>query len=386
MQQLRQGEGLPGFGRALQLQLRVRQPQLMERGGDGGGEPQCPGVRVLRQRHGVADVLHGHIRRDQIGELLPRPGGKVLQVLSGGDQLPGYRHPAIVGKAVVQQLVGILVLILQQGGFHGHRHQCDSVPLHHGGEGALGAGGPAGFGHLHALVIVLSSGQEPVLVLEAPGGGEIGGGQGIADGVEVAGQPLLLPGGGSDQSHIVGGGGVGAVRQTVGVGKMGVRGPQGLGCRRHLLREGLQAPRHRLGQHIGGVVGGLHADGIQRLLRGQLLPRQQGDVGGAAGHRVHRGLGNGKYLLRLQALHRQKRGHQLGDAGRVERLVHILFVQHRAGVRVQQHRRLAGQRQRLLRPRGRRPRQHQPAQRQAQKPGDPVSFPHVCMAPIKRND
>ena len=104
-------------------------------------------------------------------------------------------------------------------------------------------------------------------------------------------------------------------------------------------------------------------------------------MGRGPGHGVYRCLGHGEYLLRLQALHRQKGGHQLGNAGRVENLVHILLVQHRPGVCIHQHRRLGGQRQ-LLFPGHRQNSRQQHRKTQQRRRQRMVSLLHVSMAPI----
>lgn len=100
-----------------------------------------------------------------------------------------------------------------------------------------------------------------------------------------------------------------AVGQPVGIGKVGILRPQLRRRLRHQLGKPLQAATHRLRQHIGGIVGRLHANGIQRLLHREPLPGLEGNMGRGAGHRIYCRLRDGEHRLRLQILHCQQCRH-----------------------------------------------------------------------------
>ena len=118
----------------------------------------------------------------------------------------------------------------------------------------------------------------------------------------------------------------------------------------HPLYEALLAAGNVLGQGHGGVVARHHRHRLEHIMDGHLLPFLQVDLRPAHGGRPG---GNRDHILHLEApvvdgLHHQQQGHDLGNAGRLQLVVGILFVKHRAGLLLHQdggtgfHRRTAG--------------------------------------------
>ena len=127
------------------------------------------------------------------------------------------------------------------------------------------------------------------------------------------------------------------IADAVGVGEVGMGEPQ----RRRLGVHGVHAVRNGaaaevFGQEVGAVVGAGHHGAVQRIGKRHFLALLQGNVAGIrARQRVNVLVGDGELDAvpgPLCLLAGKAQRHHLGDGGRVERFVHILLGQHKAGV------------------------------------------------------
>lgn len=129
--------------------------------------------------------------------------------------------------------------------------------------------------------------------------------------------------------------------QAVGVCIVGVGKPQLLCLGVHLLHTAGNGAvvAKILRQRVGAVVGALQLGAVDHILQRYHLAGQQRNVGGVGfqtvGHIVIDGQLGGPVALCL--FHGEPQGHDLGDRGRTEHLVGILFHDDLAGVRVHDH-------------------------------------------------
>ena len=136
--------------------------------------------------------------------------------------------------------------------------------------------------------------------------------------------------------------------QSAGIVKDRVRHAQLCGAGVHALHKGLLAAAHQLRHSHSGVVGGGHADRLDHFVQRELLAGLQPDltaahVVGMLAHRHRRVHGQ------LSVMHRFKgkqQGHHLGDGRNGHLLVGVFFIQHRAGLLVDETGGAAGQFQR----------------------------------------
>ena len=264
----------------------------------------------------------------------------------------------IGGEAVVQQSLGILEPLLAGGGLQHHGDELHAFPLRRGGQAVFGAVGGAGFQTRGPVV-------EPDQLV---GIGQLEGAvpQGIhPDGGVAADVRVLfyeLP---AHEGDVPCTGDVSLRRKAGAVDEVGVRHAQLLGPCVHLLHKQLRHPGHALRQRHGGVVAAGHAHRLQKIVYGDLLTLRQVDM--AAAHRG--GVGADRHHVVVveaalfDGLHGQKQRHHLGDAGRLQRLVLILGVQHLSRLFLHQQRRLRPYRQLYRSGLYRRQRQHQQERR-----------------------
>ena len=257
----------------------------------------------------------------------------------GVHQLPvveGGEHP-------VQQLGALAVNVVQVRPQH---HQAVGVALvfRKGDEAPSRQGGKAGLHPTDVIPVIGVLGVEhQVGGLDLPFGGvEVGGRQGVGDGLGDLHVLGLGVAGRGDLGQVPGSGHVAVIIQPVHTAKIGVGAAQFGGPLVHPGHKGGQvAPRSVAGHRAGGIVGAGHDHPVQQVDPAHRLPDAQPDgravgvldvgefLGQAGGHRDG--------LLQVQAaLQIEQGGHHLGQAGDVAGLVGVLLQDGLAGVQVKQ--------------------------------------------------
>ena len=336
--------------------IRQRQsPQFLSGGHRGlhlfrqcDGLGQTPGLTFLQQRHRFLRVDAGLHRLR-----LPQ------HHRDGGEGFLRHRvQQGIGGEAVVQQGLGILEPLLAGGGLQHHGDELHALPLRRGGQAVFGAVGGAGFQTRGPVVEpdqLVGVGQ---LELPVPEGVHPDGG--VLPHLRVAEDEL--PG---HQGDVIGRGDVTLGRQAGAVAKDRVLHAQLLGPLVHPLHEGGLGAAEMLREGHCAVVGRDHGHRLQKIVYGDLLTLRQVDM--AAAHRG--GVGADRHHIVVveaalfDGLHGQKQRHHLGDAGRLQRLVLILGVQHLSRLFLHQQCRLRLYRQLYRSGLYRRQRQHQQERR-----------------------
>ena len=334
-------------------------------GGDGS-------VQILAAALVVDDDLPGEagqvlVLGQQRSDHVLGPHGDAVRVrahfhLHLGHQLAGGQNllhaevaegPVVEGDGVLEVAVGqAAVGVLDAGAAQHHADQVDAVLLGGGDQAVAGGGGVAGFhatGVFVVVALVVGGGgvDESVGVGKLALRGHVGGGHGVAHGVadlheQVKAHRLL-----GDQEHIAGGGVVIFVGQTVGVGKVGAGAAQLLGAGIHHVHKAGDGACYVFADDVAGLVGALHHGAVQQILQGHDLAG--GEVGGAAGlvHAHKAVLRRGHLVVKghvapVDGLDGQQHGHHLGEGGGVHLGVHVLGEEDAAGVRVRQYHRTGG--------------------------------------------
>ena len=227
------------------------------------------------------------------------------------------------------------------------RAQDDAEEVH---AGVLGGGDQAvprhgvgpGLDAVYVGVVVFpAAADEKISVVQLPLVGHVGGRDGVGAGVADGHKHRVLQRRLGDEVQVPGGGVMLGVVVAVGIHEMGVLTAQLLGFGVHPVHEAFHGAGDLFRQNGPGLVGGDHHQAVEQLLHRQNFPRL--NAGGAAVLRQalqSRG-GGGNLLTQLQpplvdGLQHQKAGHDLGEAGRVELVVLVLRVDHRAGFPVHQ--------------------------------------------------
>ena len=191
------------------------------------------------------------------------------------------------------------------------------------------------------IAVILVPGQQAVGVVEHPGLGLVGGG----DGILACGDDL--PEGGMRHGllghfvDVLGGGVVIRVVQAVGVGKVGVLHPQLCGPLVHLLHEGGNIPGNGNGQGVGSLVGGGKKQAVEQILHGDFFPCHQVGGGGVLSNIRESLRRDGDHGVQAQlppahGLQGEQGGHDFGDAGGVAGFVGALLQQNLIGVQIHQ--------------------------------------------------
>ena len=148
-----------------------------------------------------------------------------------------------------------------------------------------------------------------------------------------------LPG---DEGKVPGGGVVVGVGQTVGVGEVGVGAAQLQSPLVHHLHKGGDAAADVLGDDVAHLVGRGHHGRIQQILQGHYLTQTHPD-GGSALDLVEVEVRHGRHRVvephgaRLNGLHGQQHGHDLGQAGGVYQILLVFGVEGGGRVAVNGH-------------------------------------------------
>ena len=156
-----------------------------------------------------------------------------------------------------------------------------------------------------------------------------------------------LPG---HEGDVVSGGEVALGGEAGAVDEVGVSHAQLTGPEVHLGNKGGLAAGKILGHGHSGVIAGDHSDALEQLGDGHLLPLLQVDLGTAHAGGIS---GDGHHVVpgnaaAVQGFHDEKQGHDLGDAGGLQLLAGVFFVEDSAALLLHQHRRGGG----CLRPGG----------------------------------
>ena len=320
-------------------------------------QPDGGGAHHLALGHGGPDALgqvegKGHLVVG-VAVAVHRVGGVQLHLRLGPALGQGHRgqrglgvHQLPVvegGEHPVQHLGALAVDVVQVRPQH---HQAVGVALALGkrDEAAARQGGEAGL-HPPDVVPVIC-----VLRVDHQVGGadlplgrvEVGGRQGVGDGLGDLHVPGLGVAGRRDLGQIPGGGHVAVIVQPVHAAEGGVGAAQFGGPLVHLGHKSGQVPRrHIAGHRTGGIVGAGHDHPVQQVDPAHRLPDPQAHgaavgvldvgklLGQAGGHRDG--------LLQVQAaLQIEQGGHHLGQAGDVAGLVGVLLQDGLAGVQVEQ--------------------------------------------------
>ena len=171
---------------------------------------------------------------------------------------------------------------------------------------------------------------------------EVGGRQGVGDGLGDLHVLGLGVAGRRDLGQVPGSGHVAVIIQPVHTAKIGVGAAQFSGPLVHPGHKGGQvAPRSVAGHRAGGIVGAGHDHPVQQVDPAHRLPDPQAhgaavgvlDVGKLLGQAG----GHCNGLLQVQAaLQIEQGGHHLGQAGDVAGLVGVLLQDGLAGVQIEQ--------------------------------------------------
>ena len=116
------------------------------------------------------------------------------------------------------------------------------------------------------------------------------------------------------------------VRHTVAVDKMGIRAAQLFGFRIHHIRKGSFGTGDMLGYGNADLVGGGQHHRIEAILHRKDLTDARTDTGTVPGKAVDGIVGKGHLFVKGAVLDGEHGGHDLGDTGRVQSLVHIFGI------------------------------------------------------------
>ena len=312
---------------------------------DGGGDVL---LKVVGEGHLVVRMA---VAADRCGSVKLHflIGAALLQ--GGGDQRGLGVHQLPVRKACkgpVQDLGGLPVNVVKVGAQH-HQPVGVAVLLSKGHIAPARQGGKPG---LHAPDVIPVVG---VLRVEHQVGGgdgalvlvQIGGRQGITQGVCHLHIGLVLGAGLGDQGQLVGRGDVAVIIQAVHTGKAGAGAAQLFGTLVHPGHKGGQvAVRNITGDRAGRVVGAGHQQAVQQVDAAHRFTDAQVD-GAAVGvldvlELLGQAGGDGDLRVHVLAAFQKQQGcHHLGQAGNVALLVRVLFQNGLVDVRVEQIDRLA---------------------------------------------
>ena len=139
-----------------------------------------------------------------------------------------------------------------------------------------------------------------------------------------------------NQRHIVGTGHMVFIRKAVRIRKMSILTAKLLRSLVHHVRKVFNGSSHMNRKRICRIVGGGQHDGVQAVFHRQLFSLVKSDMGTFILH-VHSLMRDGYHLIQLAVLNGKQRRHDLGDAGGIMLLMHVLIIQNGSGGRLHQN-------------------------------------------------
>ena len=166
--------------------------------------------------------------------------------------------------------------------------------------------------------------------------------QGVSICLRNLAELIVLHGGPQNERHVMGGGVMVFVRQSVRIGEMST-GTSKLGCSLiHQVSESLVRTGDVLRQRGPRLVGRDEHQGVQGIFHGELGAYIDAGAAAARFNPIDRFAGKCDDIIHGTVLHSQKGGHHLGDAGRILFGIRFFSVEDGAGGGVHHDGRLCG--------------------------------------------